>query len=90
MISLPNLLGFVFWILENKHSTRIVYLVSIYGTYLTYMVVSAVESFLCISEYFKTGYSNKKDDFYFLGIFFIVYGFFELFLALGFEDYNYL
>ena len=90
MISLPNLLGFVFWFMDNNKTSRIVYLVSIYVTYLGYIITSVVKFLTDIMLYFTSGLSSESDDLYSVGTFFVVYGLIELFFVMGFEDYNYL
>ena len=56
MIAVPNLLGFVLWFVDNNKTSRIVYLVSIYVTYLGYIVAAVAKFLIDIEDYFKGGF----------------------------------
>ena len=87
-LTLPQFLGYTYWMHENSRQTRQAYLFGLYFSYYSLMFVGFYEFVSLIFAYLYNEESEDKSALKLSGFFLSVFGTICMFLMLGFQDYN--
>ena len=89
-LAIIKIVGYTIWIREDSYQTRRVYVYSQLFAYLG-LVSASIYKFLhlCL-EYLEDALSDQRSELVVLSSFIALYGVVELFLTMGFTDYNYV
>ena len=89
-LSLPQLVGFIFWLISDTYKVRLRYLITMYFSFATMVTAGAVEFFYLCEDYLDDGLEVEKLDLITVGSLLLAYSVSTLFLVLGFQDYVFL